>query len=91
MDWHGNHILIISTLIIIVVVVVIAIHRNREKSLNWNRVVSGAGGRHWNAVISHSITVTLSVTHCYALGVTLLHTKCDVNLSITHFYSVISC
>ena len=83
MDWHGNHILIISTLIIIVVVVVTAIHRNREKSLNWNRVVSGAGGRHWNAVISHSITVTLSVTHCYTLGVTHCYALGVIHCTVT--------
>ena len=68
--------------LIIIVVVVIAIHRNREKSLNWNRVVSGAGGRHWNAVISHSITVTLSVTHCYALGVTHSYTLSVISVTL---------
>ena len=32
-----------------------------------------AGGGDWNAVISHSVTVTLSVTHYYTKCDTLLH------------------
>ena len=32
------------------------------------------GGGDWNAVISHSVTVTLSVTHCHTLSVTQCYT-----------------
>ena len=43
-----------------------------------------AGGGDWNAVISHSVTVTLSVTHwSYTLSMTHCYTKC-VWLSDTH-------